>query len=720
MIVKKEIDFNVDIKLNRNCIEGKIICDEIKEGDLFLFYLIKDGHKIYQTEWNSSKNFNYELRESGIYYLYGYIKRNKVNYLKKSFSMAFYNTKDINNFKKFCNADVPITEINNKLTYKKSEYPNQDFGLISYKYNFDINKIILRDFIAENNFQCLENSNSDHKYPFMVFADNIIDSNDKKYIFSGTTMINNKYVDGYKELDDKLVSKIYGNIGTFSLIEINNDYIQISNDFFNFSPIFYYEDENISIVSNRYHLLLVLMNLIGIKGEIDVEKVILNISNDNFMMQQNISHKMDIKGCRQVYNSKDCIIKNGILYFCDNEYADILRRPYCINENQYNYLIKEGINDIITQLEVLVSDERFRNVIVDLSGGLDSRIVYSALTNMEHNKNVKIFAKDQGGDLPIALQINNIYGYEYDDVPNDIKILSLKDADMIERSFFIGQYYSHNLLNAYTYSKAIRCVGAMGEAIYRTVYSRLINSSNSGLKEYIDDAFLWLNSNSIVSYEKVFEKFHKYFYEELSEIGGYSSSEKIDRFYLELRHGYHFSIMHPLKSCNRTWYPLQSKKIFLLQHLLYDSLSNIELQIDIINKLNPLLIWIPFENKQDNDAFNSIKDTIETKEVFKNINIANEKDRSNYSKAYVDKNKNKKIIGGNQFNQEYLDIDMKVYTACLYNLKKLFKYIPYIKHEIGIDLYTYIVKYKSNKSKIRFIYNKITSLIDQIEIFKNN
>ena len=58
--------------------------------------------------------------------------------------------------------------------------------------------------------------------------------------------------------------------------------------------------------------------------------------------------------------------------------------------------------DIVDQIGTLIDNPHFKNIIVDLSGGVDSRIVYAALTNIENCRDkAYIYTKDVGGDLPV-------------------------------------------------------------------------------------------------------------------------------------------------------------------------------------------------------------------------------------------------------------------------------------------------------------------------------
>ena len=102
--------------------------------------------------------------------------------------------------------------------------------------------------------------------------------------------------------------------------------------------------------------------------------------------------------------------------------------------------------------------------------------------------------------------------------------------------------------------------------------------------------------------------------------------------------------MHPLVSREKRWYPMQSKAIFLLQHLRYNTLSNLELQIEVMNKLNPLLVWIPFENEKDNKDFQMIKDNLDLDVRFREIAMPLDGDKEAYNCAQIHIEKKYKLF----------------------------------------------------------------------------
>lgn len=719
--MEKQISIKVLFEIVNNKAIGKIITDSKTENDKYAFYLVKDGILLKKTDFSDCTECCFDVSETGMYYIRGYLKRDNNIISRKSKVKGYFNTAFQKSFEKFLLQTKEKTSLNTPLEFCKTAYPNQDFILISYKDNSKVDLKQNNIYELANNINLLYDNSLPKigEYKNTIISEYIDSFNESRYCFSGITIIDDKYIHGYKDLaKSQKYDELDNAFGLFSFIKIENNKIKIMNDFFNFQPIYYYMDEDTVIFSNRYHLLLESMNAIGIVGDFNLDKFIVNLSNYSILMHQTVSKELDIIGCRQLDNRFDAVLTEKGWQFEENEYGEILDKPYGVTNEEFNHLISEGCKEIVNQLEVLINDESSDNVIIDLSGGLDSRLVYSALTNIKNGKDrVKIRSIESGNDLPIALTINSIYRYDYDDISVLRKPISLCEADNMCRSIFLGTYYSYNNITSLNYHNGIRCIGACGETVYRPYNSMKVNSNKFILDDYIEDIHQWICDNQIIGDNLVYDKFVNVFRKEFAETGGKSLCEILDRMYLELRHNHHFSILHPNNAIEKRWFPLQSKAIFELQHLYYDKLTNSYLQMCVINKLNPLLTWIPYDSQKDNDDFQNLKDRIDINNVFYDISL--NIDIENEIISWKQANSNKKIqYISEKYNDEYKAYDDILYRACLCNLYELGEIYSTFKNELGMCVYYYICNNKNATKRLKNIYNKMASALDQIKIFE--
>ena len=79
--------------------------------------------------------------------------------------------------------------------------------------------------------------------------------------------------------------------------------------------------------------------------------------------------------------------------------------------------------------------------------------------------------------LSIALKINELYNYKFDDTKSVLKKATKNDRYMFARSKYMGTYYAHQGVADREFSGDIRCVGACGETTYRKMFARAMNKN---------------------------------------------------------------------------------------------------------------------------------------------------------------------------------------------------------------------------------------------------
>ena len=714
----------IKMKITDNKVKSEIIVEGgHKPGDLFLFYLIKNANVICKTDWVKENTFSFVLQESGTYFIQGYLKRNGKKELMRSLPHEYISISDYNEYQKFLESKPLETSLNTPLKYDKLQRPNQDWILVS---STDIKKIKKTDLIVDEVALKPYEIQSIGKWHNILYADKVKSGQDFLFCFSGSTMINKMIVHGYDKIYNIKGSELdienENGIGIFSYVIAKKEYIKIHNDFFNFQPVFCYKDKDIYIFTNRYHLLLIALKNIGHIGVIDTNKAILSLSNYNVVFMQNISKKMDIIGCQQVDNRYQIVLNEKGWQFILDEYGKIVTEPYSnLSDQEIQNAFNHGKNEILMQIESLFNNKGIGKIIVDLSGGLDSRMIYAAFTNFKIARDkIMINSKDVGNDLSIALKINELYNYKFDDTKSVLKKATKNDRYMFARSKYMGTYYAHQGVAAREFSGDIRCVGACGETTYRKMFARAINKNrqvdNEDILNFVNNMYDWCMSSQYGDGDKIYDKFCNHFINELVDTSGINFEEKLDRFYLELRHSHHFS---NINSAIRVWYPLQSKSMFKLHHSIFGNINNIEIALRLINDLNPILLKIPFESKDDNDDYARLQDSLRSDNFIENLSIDfNEIDRTTWMKANERKRGKKNILTPDEGTDQNNDI---FYDACIYNLNKLLKRFPEIEDAIGASLYLQLKQFNiSNKKNLAYLFNKITSLVDQSEIFEDN
>ena len=151
----------------------------------------------------------------------------------------------------------------------------------------------------------------------------------------------------------------------------------------------------------------------------------------------------------------------------------------------------------------------------------------------------------------------------------------------------------------------------------------------------------------------------------------------------------------------------------------------IKFHLDILSELCPILAVLPFENKKDNAKFARLKNTLMLDNQFKNLKIIYNKNPARWSAANKTRNERRCIVNSEEEpdikkkNEEYW---ANYFNNMLKSLKKLLMCENGAYKDFGLDLFYYITHEKENFNKkevsrrVQWLYNKITSITDQIDI----
>ena len=551
-------------------------------------------------------------------------------------------------------------------------------------------------------------------------------------VFSGITLLNNKITIGLDEITaDTTFETLASGYGNYNLVFAGKDALRISTDYFNFSRWFYIDCEEFFIICNRYHLLLLFLRHMGIKLQINKRKAVITLSTvDVQFLLQNFSRKMDVERVFQLANDTTLRLTSSGWHWESSDFGRVLKKHEVFHENIYLALLKKASEEIKRNVRAGLESPEFKYVTVDLSGGLDSRLVYGALTAIkrEDTKKVRIISNDVAGshDLQIATEINSIYGFEYDDLPAKIQTIPFEEADSIARSFYLGTYYSYFPFSTKIIgNNTLNINGACGEILARPYLAR----------KYFDKIAIDVDAESLASYlwhdfaanievadEESESDFISLIAEELNQYPVKTVLEAYDRLYLQNRHAYHFDEGIRYQYIRKAWMPLQSKTAFKLHHMTFEFFKSIKLQLDLIGSINPLLLAIRFDSERDNRDYEQLrKELAPVSPILSDIRICGKNDRERWENARKKKNASTirlqaavsekgTLLVGQKNAPEYEMVLLKD------SLRELLQREPYIQKRCGLALYYYINQNADNRRKIRYYYNKVTSLLDQIRI----
>lgn len=520
-------------------------------------------------------------------------------------------------------------------------------------------------------------------------------------------------------------------VGIFTLLNINVRGIKITQDFMGSGTLFYVEFDDIFISSNRYHLLLLFLSWIGFKGELNYAKVIANLYSSTTFLKTNISEQMDIEGVFQLPFNSEIIINNDGWFITEKlEVVEVLKgcRP-----DERKELMKKAKEEILENIAAVLNQERFSKVIVDISGGYDSRAVFAGVLNFENAMNfIEIYARDVPGqnDLEIAAGLKSLFnGKFYEETGRKQYPMTTDESLNVFRSSYMGTFY--NLAYGAWSPKGenneeIRLSGGYGE-IFRLfwykVYKNIMsdNLSTNELASKLVDSFPPI-TKSMLKYKDTLIELIKNEFDKIN-CSCSDSIEKFEKHYQFFRNRYHIG-MKAFQFYNDCpiWYPLMSKSLLRVANSLnYKDKLNEELILEVIENLHPLLPWIDFGEvpSQQNEGLQKIEiSDVRFKnckvEINKNLDNWKLTERKNQETLLKERPKMEESFYLNwRDNKSHLNEELFLLVDYLREYNSLFKEL------LDNEMVEYLKNIKNNRL-INEMYSKLCSLYDQIEIFRDN
>ncbi|MDE7363233.1 MAG: hypothetical protein K2N38_15025 [Oscillospiraceae bacterium] len=571
-----------------------------------------------------------------------------------------------------------------------------------------------------------------------------------RLFFSGKTKYDSKLVIGQDDLPDKIdYEKFLDEIGTWTAVLRYGDKIIFTNDFYGMYKIFYYNVDGLTVASNNYHLLLLILKQMNIKLTLNVEECLPNLilMAHSSLDHQRMTDKMDVDNIIALPIDKYIKIDDMGFQIKDKSIHHILYTDMEYNEQRYADILDKNTAEIKENCYIALNDPRFKKVITDVSGGKDSRTVFAAVQNIdaEHNgrfrEKIRIFSReaDYTNDKAVFIGLNNIFNYKYDDIARTYLLETARQKELVYRSFYLGssyEYTTYTTLKNTEPNKCINLIGA-GEYILRSYYAHGVLALADEVYasddiEYIVDKIIEVNTercNSISNNEMLTQKLRSILLKAMSEMPGATLKERVDHIALFYRNVYHFGSTVTLESTAmekfQSWTPLYTKTSLLAYKMSMRKVGGIKFQLDQIAKLCPLMAVIPFESESDNKEFEDIKDTLLLNDMYKHMRITLDNDPSEWERAK--KEKAERAVQLNNDEKESILAENAKYNDQFYEkmldvLKKLLSHKDSAFGILGIDLFCHIIsQQKINKGKPiprrdKWLYNKLISVVDQIEI----
>jgi len=643
----------------------------------------------------------------------------KVPYIKK-----YYN--DINNLRKenetlHCNYKKQISNLNieneilnnkidelnllNEYYHFRAEYPKEELpelALFRTKYPHGEITVIYDNNINISREKQLTNFCNKEDFFLSIFNNifvlssrkPLIDRDGVTYIFNGITIWKDKFIFG----DDDIIMhniktcELKEGIGEFELLTFNNNQLELSTDFFGMCQLYYYKSDNgIFVSSTSYHILLKILNIFKIKMKLNIKKVSAGMAFFNPFSQSSFTSEMDVENCFELPPDKKIKFNNMELVFENTSLYNEVHNPEEYSDVAYEKYINKGKDEIISNIKAIFEHPKFKYILCDLSGGVDSRMVIAGAMNLPSylKEKIKITSSvNKINDFKIASGILNLFELHWSDLPktmsyNDIGIQDGK-LKQVPQSYNLGTYYSSNYMpNSSFLENTIQLTGGCGEIISRNTCSMFDFSLDD--EKFLDSILLY-QQGDIKSDTKAGNYLKEYLRKNILNMQIKGKDNKTDIFYLYFRNRHHFKTKYKNIPA---WTPLQSKTAFHCKRMYFQKHVDGKIQYDLMTLLNPILANFPYENFENNGGHNNyLKILSERLLNFVKIEVKPDFEIKNYPKEKINYLPDKETV------DKINNLTKIFYTSEKTLLSALKTFLDYSEefNELGLPMFQYFTK----------------------------
>ena len=527
-------------------------------------YRIKRYGSTIATIKSNDDTLRYQLKEEGIYVVMVTMRYNGELIERYTWPVSYFTETTKKEFDGFLKLDIDNEEeLCKTLPLYKMRYPFSYIALVFNKNNKDYFarlKNIDDQLVVENIYQngrCLTLlTNKGIKNHCLAFSG--MAKFKERFIFG---------IDDFYKGED--YNELKNSLGNFSAIYIKNDSVEIFNDFFGESKFYYYENQDFYIVCNQYHLLLLILNHLNVSLKINWDLVKATLCCNHYMIAQQVfTSKSLVDGIAvlEPYEYIKISDKFEILPTSFKEYVET--EPCDMKDKEYRDLLEKAKEEIIENISIVFQNKRIDKVVVDVTGGVDSRMVFAALTNIkDFQTKVTVRTLNIADDLRIAAGIVNAYDLKVDDTPSYTpdfgSVLEEKES-----CFLGGSYKTYPIKYEKYYegdATTLRLSGGYGEQMTRYYLTKDFYQDNFCDDECVIEEFLRSISSDTFSYISdyftgIYELFN-FFSRQIAKTPGNNEMEKIEYHYLAFRGAFHFK---QFAIVGNLWMPLQSKNLYSL------------------------------------------------------------------------------------------------------------------------------------------------------------
>lgn len=459
-----------------------------------------------------------------------------------------------------------------------------------------------------------------------ISRDNLVIKDGIGYLFSGYCFYKSEMLIGQEEVLNKLYTSDLNSLyGEYVFCKISQNRVNFSFDFFGMQPLFYYYDEDKNFAaSNNYHLLLkiVCANVKGVR--LNIRHCRVNILTSGFTYGTPFSRKLDVQNFfMNMATEEISYTKKEGIKIEKTELWDILHKHEDWDGQKYKEYIYKAKEELYELCLAAFKKENFQKIVIDVSGGFDSRAVFATANNLPDIYKEKLYTHTRKSgtkdDVEKASILTNIFNYKkhaYSKVDQTKLVIddnNLINLDHISRTLGTYSVCSHLYTADYYDLKTLELTGYLGEVVlgYKRCRGEIDYSlGDRRLLRRLGGCYL---HNEVEQLKEVFKDQEEFIFEMLKQYEDCDCLFKKNHLlYIDSRNRFICNSSHNIENNNLRIPMLFSKYALKAKWMYFNQFPNNEIppekvSMDLIDSINPIIGALPFaESNNDVIAPNEI------------------------------------------------------------------------------------------------------------------